>query len=116
MKRILVLALLLLATIPVWADDLQPQTARGSIGSATGVAITPSGKFSYAEIWLGKDATANLTWVIWRQTCVDCDSEQIATGTNADLPVTYGGRSGYSYSIAVTTYVAGTLYYRVRSQ
>ena len=78
--------------------------------------VQPSGKFTRAEIWLGKDAAANLTWVIRRQTCLDCDPEQVATGTNADLPVTYGGPAGYAYSITVTTYAAGTLYYRVRSQ
>lgn len=119
MKTLSRLALLLLVaalSLPALADDLQPQTARGSIGSATGVVVTPSGKFTSAEIWLGKDSAANLTWSIRRQTCIDCDSEQIATGTQADLPVTYRGPAGQSYQIIVSVYAAGTLYYRVVSK
>ena len=112
-----ILALCLCAT-QLLAEDIQPQTARGSISSATGVVVTPSGKFTVAQIWLGGSTSpaANLSWAIYRQTCVDCDPEPIKTGVAADLPVTYGGRKGYSYSIVVTTYVAGSLYYRVVSE
>ena len=117
MKRIgIIFAIIALALLPsaAFATDV---VQTGSLGAVTGATVVPpQGVYSSAEVQLEDGGSANLTWFIKRIACAGCAPIQIATGTQADLPVAYVGSPGYAYAITVTIYAAGTLNYKVISK
>lgn len=92
------------------ADPYGKLTANGSADVTTSAGIHAA----WNRIVLQGDAAASFTWTVYGRACADCTEIQYWTGNETNLPIDKTGRPGnYSWRIVVSSYSAGTLYYRV---